>query len=315
ERLAGATTQEHPVVVFVGGQTGAGKTAITDMIKNVLAQRGEFINVNMDFYKPHHPSFAQLQAADETTASAYVRPDGQIWWDKAQDFAIAHRNDVVLETAMRTPAEFETITAKFRAAGYRIETAIVAVPGAVSRLGILDRFWNELQGEGHGRYVEQASHDATYAGVIRAADAVDAGHLSDRVFVFRRGGEVVYSNHLTPEGEWARPPATAEAVHGERTRTWTAAEERWFIHNIERLRNEIDLRWRAEVDEIAELGRPLSPGMHPAEAPRPALPPAPERAAPARTQGTTPEAGAPPETHPRPPVGPPVEHTPETGKD
>src|SRR5262249_7018067 len=120
ERLAGATTQEHPVVGFVGGQTGAGKTAITDMIKNMLAQRGEFINVNMDFYNPHHPSFARLQAADETTASAYVRPDGEIWWDKAQDFAIAHRNDVVLETAMRTPAEFETITAKFRAAGYRI---------------------------------------------------------------------------------------------------------------------------------------------------------------------------------------------------
>jgi Zeta toxin len=37
---------------------------------------------------------------------------------------------------------------KFRAAGYRIETAIVAVPEASSRLGGLDRFWNEFQRDG-----------------------------------------------------------------------------------------------------------------------------------------------------------------------
>lgn|GEM_PF-1975460 len=310
ERLAGRTSQEQPVVVFVGGQTGAGKTAITNMIKNALATRGEYINVNMDYYNPHHPAMERLQAADETTASAYVRPDGDVWWDKAQNYAIANRNDVVLETAMRTPAEFESIAAKFKAAGYRVETAIVAVPEASSRLGVLDRYWSEFTERGVGRYVEQASHDATYNGVIRAARALDATHLSDQVFVFRRGGEQLYSNHLTPEGQWARPPATAEAVQAERTRTWTATEEQWFIDTVERLRGEIASRYRAEVDQIAELGRPLSPTMQAAETPRPALPAAPEGGTPARAEVPPPETGPPPETAPPQEAGRPADSTP-----
>ncbi|MFY1651812.1 zeta toxin family protein [Solwaraspora sp. WMMB762] len=310
ERLAGRTSQEQPVVVFVGGQTGAGKTAITNMIKNALATRGEYINVNMDYYNPHHPAMERLQAADETTASAYVRPDGDVWWDKAQNYAIANRNDVVLETAMRTPAEFESIAAKFKAAGYRVETAIVAVPEASSRLGVLDRYWSEFTERGVGRYVEQASHDATYNGVIRAARALDATHLSDQVFVFRRGGEQLYSNHLTPEGQWARPPATAEAVQAERTRTWTATEEQWFIDTVERLRGEIASRYRAEVDQIAELGRPLSPTMQAAETPQPALPAAPEGGTPARAEVPPPETGPPPETAPPQEAGRPADSTP-----
>ncbi|HEU4426194.1 MAG TPA: zeta toxin family protein [Pilimelia sp.] len=313
DRLAGATTQQHPVVVFVGGQTGAGKTAITDMIKLALEQRGRYINVNMDFYNPYHPAFDRLQAADETTASAHVRPDGEVWWDKAQGYAIEHRNDVVLETAMRTAAEFEDIAARFRAAGYRVETAIVAVPEASSRLGVLDRFWREVEAAGHGRYVERASHDATYAGVMRAASALDAGRFSDSVFVFRRGGEMLYSNHLDADGQWVRPPATAEAVHAERTRVWTTAEDRWFTTAVERLREAIDPRWRPEVDEIAELGRSLSPSARAADDGPRALPAAPDAGTPARPPGPEPAAGPEPGAAVEPDAGPEPRAAPEPG--
>ena len=286
------------MVVLVGGQTGAGKTAITQMIKDALAQRGGYLNINMDYYNPHHPDYARLRAADESTASAYVRADGDVWWTKAQEYAIAGRHDVVLETAMFTRAEYEDIAARFRAAGYRVDTAIVAVPEATSRLGVLGRFWSEVVEVGHGRYIERAGHDATYAGVMRAAAALDAGRLSDNVFVFRRGGEVIYHNHLDADGQWARPARAAEALQAERTRLWTEAEQRWFDTNVERLRNEIDPRWRPEVDEIAELGRRHIPPERAADSVPRALPPAPDAGPPARVPGPEPDAGPRPDAEP-----------------
>lgn len=62
--LSAATQQQHPIVVFIGGQTGAGKTAVADMITNALGRRGGFINANMDFYTPYHPHYPRVARAD-----------------------------------------------------------------------------------------------------------------------------------------------------------------------------------------------------------------------------------------------------------
>lgn len=54
-QLSRAVSQHHPVLTVVGGQTGAGKTATTAMIKALLDRRGGVVNNNLDFYKPYHP--------------------------------------------------------------------------------------------------------------------------------------------------------------------------------------------------------------------------------------------------------------------
>src|SRR5262245_2134590 len=66
ERLAG-TPQRRPVVVFVAGQTGAGKTAVTKLVMNALARGGRPVNLDLDKYKPYHPRYSTLLVADETT--------------------------------------------------------------------------------------------------------------------------------------------------------------------------------------------------------------------------------------------------------
>lgn len=265
--LEGATRQQNPVVVFVGGQTGAGKTATTQMIASVLQQRGRFLNVNMDFYNPLHPDYQRLRADDEASASAYVRADGDRWWARAQTYAIEQRADVVLETAMRTEAEFERLVGPFKDAGYRAEAALMAVPEALSRLGMVARYWNEVRTVGHGRYVDVETHDACYRRVIRAAEAIDAMHLTDSVFVFRRTGSAVYANHLDDASGWAAPPMTAHAVVAERQRTWTDAELTGFRQSLSRLRVEMGPPWQTELHDIARLA------PHPsARVPRPAIP-------------------------------------------
>lgn len=108
----------------------------------------------------------------------------------------------------------------------------MAVPAALSRLGILDRYWSEVREVGHGRLIDPAIHDACYAGVERGAAAIDAGGLAHSAFVFRRNGEVVYANHATADGSWQTPARMAAAVTAERQRPWTAAEQTWFSSRI-----------------------------------------------------------------------------------
>jgi UDP-N-acetylglucosamine kinase len=262
--LTGAPAQDHPVVVIVGGQTGAGKTAVTAMVKQALGATGGYININMDFYNPLHPGFYRWQADDENTASAKVRPDGERWWDKAQQHAIDNRCHVVLESAMRYPSEFEDIAHRFHDAGFRVEVAILAVPESLSRLGILHRYWEEVQEVERGRLIDPAIHDECYRGVIRGAEAIDAGGLAHTALAFRRSGEVVYANHTQPDGTWRQPPTLAAAIQNERHRPWTATETAWYTTNSGKLRATIDPQWHPEIDAIDAAAAPLLPPDRPA---------------------------------------------------
>ncbi|MFF4902568.1 zeta toxin family protein [Streptomyces sp. NPDC001068] len=262
------TPQDHPLAVIVSGQTGAGKTSITALVTQALSGRGHAVNINLDTYKPYHPKFDDLMRADDTTAGAYTSVDGHRWMEAAEAYAIAQRFDVVLESAMRDPRDFEEPAARLRAAGYRVEVPIVAVHESMSRLGALDRYLQQVEAFGQGRMIDQGIHDACYRGVVRASGGIDAEHLANSVFVVRRDAQVVYANHLNDAQQWTRSPATPLAVTGERDRPWTEQESRVAAANmgracerIERLSGTDRQAAFAELTAIVHLARPL---VHPA---------------------------------------------------
>ncbi|MBV6700221.1 zeta toxin family protein [Kitasatospora aureofaciens] len=234
------TEQAQPVSVIVAGQTGAGKTAVTDLVQRALDQRGAWVNINLDTYKPHHPMHAALMAADDITAGAYTSIDGHRWMDASEAYALQHRFDIVWESAMRDPRDFEDPVRRMRAARpdgltpHRIEVAIVATPAALSRLGALTRYLQQVEDFGVGRFIDPAIHDACYDGVVRSSNAIDTERLAEHVFVVRRDATVVYSNSLGPDGAWQKPAATAAAVTAERNRPWNATETRAFQLTVQR---------------------------------------------------------------------------------
>lgn len=261
--LTGPPAQERPVLVIVGGQTGAGKTAATTMVKRALGAAGGFVNIDMDLYNPEHPAWVSWQAADPVSASVLVRPDGESWWVKAQDYAMENRMHVVLESAMRYPSEFEDVARRFLDEGYRVEVALVAVPESVSRLGILERYWEGVRDSGRGRLVDPEIHGETYRGVLRGAGAVDAGGLVHFACALRRDGAGVYINQVDTVGAWQRPPGLAQAVDQERSRTWTVPEARSFLTAVRRLSRELDPTWHQTLQTIQALGEPHFPaGIH-----------------------------------------------------
>lgn len=232
--LGGAVSQRRPVVVFVAGQPGSGKTLVVDLVHRALGRRGGAVRVDRDAYKHVHPCYTAFLAEDVRTAGVRVRPETYRWQAEVEARVRADRYDAVVEAPLAEVQEFLNEAAAYRQAGYRVEIVALAVPEAVSQLGILDRYLR-LAEEGKARYVSWENHDACAAALVDTLRMVEAAHLVDRVFVVRRAEvalEVVYSNDVGPDGAWRRPQGAADAVLAERRRPWDARQTGLFRRQL-----------------------------------------------------------------------------------
>ncbi|MFD9223471.1 zeta toxin family protein [Streptomyces sp. NPDC060064] len=216
----GAARQEQPVVIFVAGQPGSGKTRLADLVHTVLDRRGGAVRIGSDLYKGAHRHYPRLLAEDVRTAGVKTRPDTRRWQAAVEEHARSHRFDAVVETALADPDEFRTAAAAYRQAGYRIEVVALATHESLSQLGLLDRYLSEIPAGG-GRYVSWENHDGCARRLLTTLTAVEQERPADRITIVRRGMEALYGNELI-DGSWSCPPAADKAVAAERSRPWTA---------------------------------------------------------------------------------------------
>ncbi|MEU1350346.1 zeta toxin family protein [Streptomyces sp. NPDC005795] len=227
----GAVRQEHPVVVIVGGQPGAGKTEIADLVQACLARRGGAVRICRDLYKPAHPHYFASLAADVRTAGVNVRPDTSHWQSRVEEHVRMNHYDAVVESALADAVEFRTSSKAYRRSGHRIEVIVVATAEAWSQLGTLDRLLTGVaSGEG-GRYVAWDNLDTCTAGLPGTLSAVEAEQLADRITVVRRDGTVLHDNELVA-GTWQRRAAADRAVVYEWRRPWSARETATFNRDL-----------------------------------------------------------------------------------
>ncbi|RYP79226.1 hypothetical protein DL771_000204 [Monosporascus sp. 5C6A] len=262
------TTQ--PLAVFVIGQTGAGKTRTAPALKAAMTElRGgggaespaHFI---ADTYKTYHPAYAELAAGDRPAlASAAAGPDARRWLAMAAAHAASRRMDVLLESACRHPGDFADLARAFRAAAYRVEVCLMAVPAPLSLLGVLARFHGRLPEAGSrwglpARLTPRRVHDDSYAGVLDAAAFIDSSDAVDQVVVVRRGNLVAYADERGADGRWSRAGGVANAVLAERRRPLTEVERSAAMADLQMLRAMDIADMSAQLEEIEALLRSAS---------------------------------------------------------
>lgn len=257
--MSGREPQDTPTVVVLVGQPGAGKTRVAAVVADQLNQRGGFVDIDTDLYKPYHPAYNRLLVEDDRLMTAYVGADGRRWMQLAHDHVRVHRlNAVIQEIAQNVEYAVRTI-AGYRASGFRVDVLVLGVHETMSNQGILNRYHEQVKERRHGRLTVQAKADQSYAGILTLADVVDARRLADQVAVFRRGEATPrYRNGLTAfGGDWQTPPALRAAVITERNRPWSRIETLDFQQTQAKLRSEMPGEWHAQLDSIAERAAPL----------------------------------------------------------
>ncbi|KAM3439113.1 hypothetical protein MY4824_002917 [Beauveria thailandica] len=251
------STRQQPLAVLAVGQTGAGKTLLTPAILHALsASTRKPVHLIADTYKTYHPQYTSLmQSSAPQHASPATGPDARRWLALAAGEAARRGVDVVLESACRHPDDFCALAAQFRAARYRVEVVVLAVPAALSRLGILARFYEKRPEAGSRglpvRLTPVKVHDDSYAGLLHAARYLESAGAADQVVVVRRGNLVAYG--------WERAGGEAskiaEAVERERERRLTEAERKTALEDLQRL--EVHEGAKEQLEQVRELLKPL----------------------------------------------------------
>ncbi|OAA32034.1 zeta toxin family protein [Moelleriella libera RCEF 2490] len=235
--------QRQALAVLVVGQTGAGKTRLSPAILSGM----RLVNVSQppvhliaDTYKTYHPSYAHLMETAPQHASPATGPDARKWLAMASEEVTRRRLNVLLESACRHPSDFKDLVRIFSAAGYRVEIVLLAVPAALSMLGIQLRYHEKLpEAQSRNlpvRLTPAKVHDDSYAGLMDAAAFLDQSALADQVLVVRRGNMVAYGVSKTSDGKMDVGETTiAAALARERHRPLTPEEAQTASADLQKL--------------------------------------------------------------------------------
>ncbi|MDR2031385.1 MAG: zeta toxin family protein [Azoarcus sp.] len=272
--FAGAKISSQPVAIIFGGQPGAGKSAAVDAALEDLSTRGGAVQIIGDDLRDYHPHYGRLMQADDKTAAFYTDRDTGRWIEKAINEAKARRVNIVIEGTMRDGNKVAATMDSLREAGYEIEARALAVTSRLSEQGIMQRYEKQKARRGAGRMTTPEAHQAAYDGMLRTLDRIEGEKLADRVTIYRRGAEAIYSNELQG-GQWAREPQARAVVEAERARPMTLQERRDYATGFdeladmlakperqasaEEIRKVADLQREAKAALIAEVFRQESP--------------------------------------------------------
>lgn len=186
DRAARSVPQDHPTMVLVGGQPGAGKSAAAAMVRGELAGQGGYMHVDADRMREQIRVPSNVKPTSDQTqvdAGRLVR--------ELRGHATEGRRNIVEEGTYRDPQGVARFVETNKAKGYNVELLAVATSREESLLGIYQRY--ELQhqaGADNPRFVPEKYHDEALAGFDNTVARVSF----DRIRVTNRSGELLFDS-------------------------------------------------------------------------------------------------------------------------
>ncbi|WP_309228463.1 zeta toxin family protein [Streptomyces lunaelactis] len=256
--LSDITAHDQPVVLYVMGPQGAGKTRTSRTLRRALRRRRP-TRIEGGMFKAVHPDYRQLLAEQPRTASARIRADYRAWQEQAEAYVRQRRGDLLIEIAPDSVGHFLDSARRHHRAGYRVDLIVLGVRAADSRLGTATRCAEVARIGGTPRFTAAAAHTVSFDVVADAVNAAEQEpHTVSSVSVVRRDLTAVYRNERTSSGAWVRPPQAGHALIEEQHRPYTLTEAAQFLTTLHSVQGELPQYW-SDLVEIAALAWPLMP--------------------------------------------------------
>lgn len=98
---------------------------------------------------------------------------------------------------MRHPRATENTLKQFKAAGYRTQVIVVAVPRELSLMGTLTRYVNQILAQGQDRWVNPMVHDEAATQLIETLSNHIANGVVDKIDIVERSGKELFSKTIS----------------------------------------------------------------------------------------------------------------------
>ena len=236
------TSQENLKAFLLGGQPGAGKSALENMI-NI---ENKYVSISGDDYRKFHPLYDKLNKIYGKDASKYTQKWSGEMVEHLLKEARKEKWNVILEGTLRK-AELPIREAKdFKENGYSVELYVVAVKPEKSYLATLQRYEEMIVRCRIPRMTPKEHHDLVVNNIGDNLEIIYNSKAFDNIKLFDRENNLLYNYRenldISPKN----------ILEKEFYREWKIEEIKNFKEKWENLIKMVENR-EALFEEISEL--------------------------------------------------------------
>ena len=233
---------ENPKVVLLGGQPGAGKSGL----ENIINKKKNYASISGDDYREYHPRFKEINLEYGRDASKYTQQWAAEITEKLIKELRKEKYNLIIEGTLRT-AELPLKEANaFKKADYKVELNVVVVKPEKSRLGTLERYEAMLKQGKVPRMTPKEHHDLVVNNIGNNLEIIYNSKAFDNIKLFDRENNLLYNYKESPN---VNPK---DILNKEFNRVWKKEEIEKFKEKWENLIKIMESR-KAPIEEISQL--------------------------------------------------------------
>lgn len=178
-----------PLAVVVGGQSGAGKTALINYTFGMSTKR-EFIQIDNDFFRGFHPQADEIKALYPDLYTAATDQIGLEITSDVINYFKDNKYNIILHQTLKNNRIADDAMTKFKEAGYTVGVRAFAVPYLESKMSQIERCEGQIESLGFCRYVRQQDHDTAIEGLPKTVGYIESSGKYDFIEIFKRSKQV-----------------------------------------------------------------------------------------------------------------------------
>lgn len=185
---------ENPKVILLGGQPGAGKSGLENMI-NI---KKNYVSISGDDYREYHPRFKEINLEHGREASKYTQQWAAEITEKLIRELGKEKYNLIIEGTLRTAELPLKEASAFKKAGYEVELNVVIVKPEKSRLGTLERYEAMLKQNKVPRMTPKEHHDLVVNNIGNNLEIIYNSKAFDNIKLFDRENHLLYNYKENP---------------------------------------------------------------------------------------------------------------------
>lgn len=186
-----------PIAYVLGGQPGAGKTTIHNMLHKMYEEN--IVSINADEYRIYHPKFKEIQQVYGNESVNYTgKFSGKMTENLIEDLSNEKYN-LIVEGTLRdknVPLKTEKL---LKEKGYRTELSVIVVKPEISYLSTKLRYEQMYSIGEDPRATPKENHDRVVDAIPDNLDEIYKTNKFDNITLYNRNQECLYEQHKTPE--------------------------------------------------------------------------------------------------------------------
>jgi len=180
---------KKPLVIVVGGQSGAGKTALINY-SSQLSPKRKFVQIGNDYFRGFHPQVDEIR---RKYPDHYVTATDQLGLGITADvikYFTENRYNIILHQTLKNNRVVDDAITKFIDAGYTVGVRAFAVPYFESKMSQIERCEKQIRNLKFCRHVAKIDHDTALEGLPNTVDYVEQSGKYDFIQIFKRGNSI-----------------------------------------------------------------------------------------------------------------------------